>query len=243
MVSWHNFDPTFILASDGDPNKVLAIAVLISSKTCRSISLCIFSYFFKCWDCVKLLKHHDEHWNSGFSPLYTSNGFSSALVLLCVYSIVFKAFECEKLLSHFEHWQGFSPVCVHSCVFKAFECGNLLSTLNLWMVSRLCGSSHVSCIWSWEALVTLWALKWFLSCVGSLMCLQVAWIWHKWLFACVSPFCVFKALECEKLLSHVEHWNGFSPVCVLSCGFKEFDCEKLLPHYEHWNYFSPVWVL
>ena len=44
-----------------------------------------------------------------------------------------------------------------------------------------------------------------------------------------------------KLLSHFEHWNGFSPVCVISCLIKLLDNEKIMSHFEHWNGFSPVW--
>ena len=44
-------------------------------------------------------------------------------------------------------------------------------------------------------------------------------------------------------MSHLEHLNGFPPVCVFSCLFKPHCCEKLLLHFAHLNDFSPVWNL
>ena len=55
-----------------------------------------------------------------------------------------------------------------------------------------------------------------------------------------SLSCFIKWLDCEKLLSHLVHLNGFSPVWVLSCLFKFPICEKPMPHLLHWNGFSLV---
>ena len=46
-----------------------------------------------------------------------------------------------------------------------------------------------------------------------------------------------------EMLSHLEHVNGFSPVCILSCICKFTVLIKALLHMEQANGFSPVLVL
>ena len=132
-----------------------------------------------------------KHLSVGSScPLWTYE-WSLAYVgpLMCL------VFGAGKPLSHFEHWNGFSLVLVLSCVFKLpeFDTSGFLSvwvlfvsskhlsvrsfchTLNTGMVSllyRMHSFMWLQRIWLWEALVTLWTLELFLSCVGPLVCLQ-----------------------------------------------------------------------
>ena len=94
----------------------------------------------------------------------------------------------------------------------------------------------------------------FLSHLGAL----------QWLFPSRILWWYFKSLDHEKLLPHLMHLNGFSPLWFLSwivlwkiiCDFngfflhgssdgtfKYFDPEKLLPHFVQLNGFSPVWFL
>ena len=46
-----------------------------------------------------------------------------------------------------------------------------------------------------------------------------------------------------KVRPHWVHWNGLSPVWVLTCLFNTLGSEKLLSHFEQLNGFSPVWIL
>ena len=48
--------------------------------------------------------------------------------------------------------------------------------------------------------------------------------------------------DLEKLLSHLVHFNDFSPRWVL-CWILKTDVEKFLSHLVHLNAFSPVWFL
>ena len=112
--------------------------------------------FLKSFDCEKLLTHFVHL--KGFSPV-------------CVLSCFFKLPYCEKLLSHFEHLNGFSPVWVLSCVFKLHATEKLLSHLvhlngfsPVWVLIGPLMYLQAACYW--EALVTLGAFEWFLSCVG-----------------------------------------------------------------------------
>ena len=52
----------------------------------------------------------------------------------------------------------------------------------------------------------------------------------------------FQWFDLEKLLSHLVHFNDFSPLWVL-CWILKTDVEKLLSHLVHLNAFSPVWFL
>ena len=99
----------------------------------------------------------------------------------------------------------------------------LKNTLCTWTPFLLCGLMCHQETWSWEGLVTLYALKWLLSRVGPLMFLQVT-----------------SYLEA---LFNFEHLKGFSFMWVLSKFYKWSDFKRLLSHFEHLKSFSPVWVL
>ena len=47
----------------------------------------------------------------------------------------------------------------------------------------------------------------------------------------------------SQVLSQLLHWNGCSPVWVLSWNQLWYCKEKALSHWMHWNGFCPVWVI
>ena len=55
--------------------------------------------------------------------------------------------------------------------------------------------------------------------------------------------CRVKWEFCAKLLPHVLHTKGFSPVCNSSCLFNWPGWVNLLSHFEHLYGFSPVWII
>ena len=116
--------------------------------------------------------------------------FVGPLMLLQVASY----WEALVVLSHFEHLKGFSPVWVLS--LRAFErllpcMGPLMLLQGTWCwkhLSHFAPLPHLNLSWvdplmgfqvTWckEALVTLCALEWLFSHVGSLMFLQVGSYW------------------------------------------------------------------
>ena len=87
-------------------------------------------------------------------------------------------------------------------------------TLCTWMVSLLCGSSHVP-------LNDISGVC-FLSCIFKALGSEKLLL-HLVHVNSLSPvwihLCILKSLDCEKILSLFVHLNGFSPVWVLSCAF------------------------
>ena len=115
------------------------------------------------------------------------------------------------------------------------------------MFLLLCGLMCHQVTWCWEGLVTLYALKWLLSCVGPLiMFLQVAsYLEALFNFEHLKGFSLmwvlskfYKWSDFKKLLSHFEHLKScFSPVWVLSCSFKELDLKN------PFHFCAPEWLL
>lgn len=53
---------------------------------------------------------------------------------------------------------------------------------------------------------------------------------------------VFKLPFSVNRFEHIEHWNGFSPVCVRSWILSRPDLEYSLPQILQVNGLSPVWM-
>ena len=104
----------------------------------------------------------------------------------------------QVVLSHFVHLNGISPKWILSWVSNL----KLRSSCTLfaieWLLSCVGSLMFLQVASYWEALVALWAFKRLLSFVGPLMLLQVASYW-----------------EALVVLSHFEHLKGLSPVWIL----------------------------
>ena len=161
----------------------------------------------KSLDWLKLL-WHTEH-------LY---GFSSMWTLVWVLRVP----DWLNALLHTRHLYGFSPVCTLMCCFRWWQWLNTLShTLHLngfsplWILLCLTRLDvDANCL-----LQTAQSNLTFSSCFSSSL-----------VSLCIWPLCRCKWWERLKLLLHIEHLYGFSPVCTLMCCFRLWDRLNAFSH-------------
>ena len=112
--------------------------------------------------------------------------------------------------------------------FQVTSCGETFSTLvylNYSFVSKPLFAKH--CALHWKDFKRVWFLLYFqMSALEWVLPGRSLTMWF----------------DLEKLLSHLVHFNDFSPLWVL-CWILKTDVEKLLSHLVHLNAFSPVWFL
>ena len=169
-------------------------------------SLWVISCLFKV-SCLEKLLSHIVHWY-GVSPVWVLSCFFkvSGLEKLLkhfmhkyafiewVTSCLFKPLGCANLFSHWLHWKGFSPVWVASCLFNPsclekilphfLHFNGFFSSCSRVVVSRLVkGIFNGRILESGLLFSPMWTFSWS-----------------------------HKILAAEKLLSHVLHLNGFSPL-------------------------------
>ena len=107
----------------------------------------------------------------------------------------------------------------------SWECFIALTAFK-WLPSSVCSKMDFKMSSSRERFVTLVTLIWFLPSVWSHMDFQiitsrkyfVTLATLKWFILCV---CVIRLIVrwffWEKVYSHMLHWNGFMPACILRC--------------------------
>ena len=109
------------------------------------------------------------------------------------------------------------------------------------MASLLCGLMCYQVTWCWEALVTLYALKWLFSRVGPLIFLQVAsyseplvtlWAFER-LLSCVGPLI---------LLQRTWLWEALVTLCLLEWHLSSV-CPIMFPQVaSNWEALVALWA-
>ena len=102
-----------------------------------------------------------------------------------------------------------------------------------------------------KALFTMVALVWFLASVYYSMYYKIRFLDKVlvtmaalvWLLTSVFNLMLYKIRSPSKNISQWMHWNGFSPVCILTWFASSQLCTKLFSQLLQWYGFSPVGLL
>jgi hypothetical protein len=118
-----------------------------------------------------------------------------------------------KALSHMLHEYGRSPVCIRRCVLRSDGCLNALSH-----ISHKYGRRPL-----WAAVI----VRWLQSLIKHFLHIR----WEK--FLVWTRICLLRTLVWLKVLSHVLHVYGRSPVCTRTCFLRSDGCLNALSHVSH----------
>ena len=144
----------------------------------------------------------------------------------------------EQLLIQWLNWYDFSPLCTLSCLTRLDFAVKLFFFAVTALILFLASVHSLMFFNLWfhtKALFTMVALVWFLASVYYFMYYKIRFLDKVlvtmaalvWLLTSVFFLMLYKIRSPSKNISQWMHWNGFSPVCILTWFASSWLCTKL----------------